>query len=467
MDVQGKNKKWNELRDQIDSAYSSGSAAKRLSMLFDEGSFVEVGAFVRQRPTEFASSAENEGVITGYGSVNGQLVFAFAEEPEILKGSISEMHARKICNIMDMAVKADAPFVSLIDCSGLRITEGIDALAGYGTILAKCNELLGNTLHVCVVCGKCAGALSFVPALADYTVVTEKSELFLSAPAVVNSRFGTDNAGTAETAYKNGLASVVVKSDADAIEKAKEFLGFVSDEPAEDDFNRLTPEIENIIASENYDVKKVIESLADGGRALYMYDGSANNIVTALINLGGNLVGAVANQPSEKNGNLDSAAAKKAARFAGFCNDFDIPLLSVVDTEGFEADKDENIEDAALLLNAFANAEVPKVSLVVGRAYGAGYLSMCSKVTGADAALAFPTAEIASLSPTVGGIFFGDETVKGAETAEEGRQAAIAEYKEKMASPYEAAKRGYIDDVIEPATARQLLISSFEMLEMK
>lgn len=467
MDVQGKNKKWNEIRDNIEAAYSSGSASKRLSMLFDEGSFVEVGAFVRQRPTEFASSAENEGVITGYGSVNGQLVFAFAEEPEILKGSISEMHARKICNIMDMAVKADAPFVSLIDCSGLRITEGIDALAGYGTILAKCNELLGNTVHVSVICGKCAGALSFVPALADYTVVTEKAELFLSAPAVVNSRFGTDNAGTAETAYKNGLASAVVKTDADAIEKAKEFLGFISDEPAEDDFNRLTPEIENIIASENYDVKKVIESIADGNRALYMYDGSAKNIVTALINLGGSLVGTVANQPSEKNGNLDSAAAKKAARFAGFCNDFDIPLLSLVDTEGFEADKDENIEDAALLLNAFANADVPKVSLVVGRAYGAGYLSMCSKVTGADVALAFPTAEIASLSPTVGGIFFGDETVKGADTAEEGRQAAIAEYKEKMASPYEAAKRGYIDDVIEPATARQLLISSFEMLEMK
>lgn len=468
MDVQGKNTKWNEMRDNLDSVYSSGSARKRLETLFDEGSFVEVGAFVKQRPTEFGASAENEGVITGYGSVNGLLVFAFAQEPEVLKGSVSEMHARKICNIMDMALKADAPFVSLIDCSGLRITEGIDALTGYGMILSKCNELLGNILHVSVVFGTCAGAMSFIPALSDYTVLTEKSELFLSAPAVVNSRFGTENAGTAEVAYKNGIASAVVKTDEEAIKKAVSFIDFISEAPAtEDDFNRLVPELDSVLSENEYDMKKVIEAVADGGNALYMYDGSAENIVTALINLGGNLVGVVANQPSVKNGNLDSSAAKKAARFIGFCNDFEISLLSLVDTEGFEADKNENIEDAALLLNAFANAEVPKVSLVVGRAYGAGYISMCSKVTGADVALAFPTAEIASLSPTVGGIFFGDDIVNAASDAASGRAAAIEDYKEKMSSPYEAAKRGYIDDIIEPLTARQLLISSFEMLEMK
>lgn len=463
MDVQGKNKKWNEMRDAIDGAYSSGKAMSRLNALFDEGTFVEVGAFVRQRPTEFGSVSENEGVVTGYGSVNGQLVFAFAQEPEILKGSISEMHARKICNVMDMALKADAPFVSLIDCSGLRINEGIDALCGYGKILAKCNELLGNVLHVSVVFGTCAGALSFIPTLADYTVVTEKSELFLSSPVVVEAKYGKSGAGTAAVAYKNGVASVVAANDGDAVAKAVEFIDFITEaDEVEDDYNRLVPEIETVIADDCYDVKKVIESLADNNKALYMYDGSAENIVTALINLGDELVGVVANRPSVKNGALDAAAAKKAARFVGFCNDFDIPLLSLVDTEGFEADKDENIEDCALLINAFANAEVPKVSLVIGKAYGSGYLSMCSKVTGADVALALTTAEISAVSPTVGGIFFGDEIA-----AAEGRDAAIADYREKTASPYEAAKRGYVDDVIEPLTARQLLISSFEMLEMK
>ena len=463
MDVQGKNKKWNEMRDSIDNVYSSGKAMKRIQSLFDEETFVEVGAFVKQRPTEFGATSENEGVITGYGSVNGQLVFAFAQEPEILKGSVSEMHARKICNIMDMALKADAPLVSMIDCSGIRVNEGIDALCGYGKILSKCNELLGNILHVCVVCGTCAGALSFIPALADYTAVTEKSELFLSAPAVVEARYGKKDAGTAAVAYKNGIASVIAKDDAEAIEKAVNFIGFISEpDEAEDNYNRLVPEIETVISEDGYDAKKLIETVADNGKALYMYDGNAENIVTALVNLGDELVGVIANNPAVANGALDSAAAKKAARLVGFCNDFDIPLLTLVDTEGFEADKDENIEDAALLINAFSNAEVPKVSLVIGRAYGAGYLSMCSKATGADIALALTTAEISALSPTVGGIFFGDEIAKT-----EGREAAIADYKEKTASPYEAAKRGYIDDVIEPLTARQLLISSFEMLEMK
>lgn len=467
MDVQSKKIKWNEMRDSIDSVYSSGKAMKRLEILFDEGSFVEVGAFVRQRPTEFGSVAENEGVITGYGSVNGQLVFAFAQEPEILKGSVSEMHARKICNIIDMAIKADAPFVSIIDCSGLRITEGIDALAGYGQILAKCNEMIGNIVHISVVCGTCAGALSFIPALADFSVVTEKSELFLSAPAVVNSRFGISDAGTAMNAYKNGLASFVEKTDSEAIEKAKSFIGFISEPSSDDDFNRLVPEIESIISADNYDMKKVIEAIADGGAALYMFDGASENILTALVNLGGEICGIVANQPAVKNGSLDSSAAKKAARFIGFCDDFNIPVVSLVDTEGFEADKNEDIGDASLLLNAFANAEIPKISLIIGRAYGSGYISMCSKVTGADVVLALPTAEIASLAPSTGGIFFGDDIVKNSEDVSEGRKAAIDDYKEKMASPYEAAKRGYIDDVIEPVTARQLLISSLKMLEMK
>jgi acetyl-CoA carboxylase carboxyltransferase component len=454
------------LRKEIEE---KSSARKRLELLFDKGTFVEIGAFVKQRPTEFNQvSAAVEGVVTGYGAVNGILVFAFAQDPAVLSGSISEMHAAKICNLIDMAIKADAPVVSMIDSNGLRLLEGIDALNGYGKILSKFNELAGNIIHVSIVFGTCAGALSFVPAISDYSVMLKKAELFLSSPDVVAARLGDKKAGTSEVAYKNGMVSAVCESEEEAVEKAKEFIGTICDiSISSDDINRLVPELETILSTEAYDMKNVIKTIADDGKVLYLSDGNAKNMITALISLNCSTIGVVANQPTEKNGALDGKAALKANKFIGFCDDFGIPVLSLVDTNGFDVDLNENIEESSLLLNAFANAAVPKISLVVGKAYGSGYLSMCSKATGADLCLALPTAQIAALPADTGAIFLNDKKIANSGDPIKEREKLIEEYKNILASPYEAAKRGYIDDIIEPSTVRQLLVSSFEMLADK
>lgn len=465
MDIQIKVDELSNLKAQLESA-DENPARKRLAALFDEGTFVEVGAFVKQRPTEFFPvSAAAEGVVTGYGSVGGKLVFAFAQDSSVLKGSISQMHAEKIVKIAKMAQKADAPIVSMIDSCGLRLHEGVDALNGYGKILTTFSNL--NVVHVCAVFGTSAGALSFLPAMADYTVAVKKAEIFLSSPAVVVSRLGDATSGTADKAYKDGLVSVLADNDEAACEAVKDFIDLVCDVPATtDDVNRLTPEIMQILSSDSYDVHSVICAIADDGKFLEFSAGQAPALVTGLIGLNGQTVGVVANNPCA-GGVLSADAARKGGKFISFCDMYDIPLLSLVDTDGFCAEKDENIEDCSRLLSAFVCADVPKVSLALGKAYGAGYLSMCSSATGADIAYAYPTAQIAVLPAATGAIFLGDQKVAQSENPSEERQKLIEEYQQVLSSPYEAAKRGYIDDIIDPVTTRQLLASAFDMLAEK
>jgi acetyl-CoA carboxylase carboxyltransferase component len=464
MDVQGKTDKLFALRDSIEAKSKSG-ARKRLEALFDEGSFVETAAFVKQRPTEYGFEAEDEGVVTGYGSVNGLLVYAFAQEPSVMKGSVSEMHAKKILDLLELAYKAEAPVVSMIDSCGLRVGEGVDALQGYGDIISAFTRISGICPHVSIVFGTCSGAFSFIPAVADYTVMMEKAELFLSAPVVVKAKFGDLTQGTAEKAYANGTVSEIVATEEEAIYGAKCFLDAIEDEEPVDDVNRLLPELNTILADDNYDVRQVIEAIADEGNVLYFADGSAKNAVAAIIKLDGRSVGVCANQPAEDNGALDSAAAKKLSKFIAFCDNYDLPILTLVDTEGFKPDASESIEDAASLVTAYAHAGVPMVTVALHKAYGSGYVSMCPKSAGADVYYAFTTAEIAPLPPEVGGVFFADEAVKNSDDPIKARAEAIEKYKDITASPLEAAKRGYIDDIIEPATARQLIISAFNMFE--
>ncbi len=468
MDVKGKTTALKKLRESIETA--SGSARKRLAMLFDEGTFVEIGAFVKQRPSEFGvAEAAAEGVVTGYGSVNGVLVFAFAQDPSVLKGSISEMNAKKICNLAEMALKADAPIVSMIDTCGVRLLEGVDALSGYGKILKKFNKVAGSIFHISIVFGVSAGAMSFLPALADYTIVLKDSEIFLSSPDVVRARFNDGKAGTAAVAYERGLASLVCKTEGEAVKGCKEFINFVCSpaKPA-DDINRLVPEISKIIAKDGYNMLDVIKSVADEGKVFEMYSGCAGNLVTAIIKLGGFTVGVIGNQPKVRNGILDTAAAKKAAKFIDFCEFAGISLLSLVDTNGYDPDPEENIEDIVLQPLSFINAEVPKITLIIGKAYGAGYVSMCSKTGGSDLVLAYPTAQIACLPAESGAVFMSAQTIvqTNADPVEE-REQLIAQYRNTIASPYEAAKHGYVDDIIEIQTTRQLLISSFDMLSAK
>jgi acetyl-CoA carboxylase carboxyltransferase component len=464
MDLKDRTEEIRSLRSTIEGK-SETAARKRIALLFDEGTFVEIGAFVKQRPTELgAVDAAAEGVVTGYGAVNGVLVFAFSQDISVLKGAVSEMNAEKICNIAEMARKAHAPLVCMLDSCGVRLQEGIDALAGYGKILATLNSIADETVIVSSVFGTCAGALSFIPAMADYSVMTENAELFLSSPDVVKARFGSSNAGTAQNAYENGTVSAVCTSDEEAVEKIKEFIAFTCDAyVTEDDINRLTPEIADIISVEGYDVHNVITAIADDGKVLELNPGYAKNIVTILIDIDCSPVGVVAN-----NGALSADAAEKASAFITFCNNSSIPVLTLVDTDGFVCDGKENILNSSLLVSAYMNADVPKVTLIIGKAYGAGYISMCSKQTGADIVYAYPCAEIAALPAETGAVFMcAQEIIQTEGDPIEGRNEVIEKYRHTIASPLEAAKRGHVDDIIDIETTRQLIASSFGMLADK
>lgn len=465
MKAQEKTAQIDALRAEIESkpaAFSGTSARERLALLFDEGSFVEVGAFVRQRPTEYGCAAEPEAVVTGYGAVDGVLVFAFAQDPAVSKGALSEMHAQKIKNIVSMAIKADAPLVSFLDSCGMRLGEGIDALAGYGEILSLCSEIQGVIPHVCVVSGVCAGALSFLPAFADYTVMLKNAELFLSAPSVVQARFGAKT-GDAASAYEAGLASVICDTDAQAADAVKAFFNAFGAVEAADDCNRLTGAISDIISVDGYDVTAVINQIADNGGFVEFCGGYAKNIVTGLIHMDGTPCGVIANQPAVENGDLDAKACDKAAKFIEFCDNYDIPVITLVDTDGFAVEVGANICESARLVAAYADSDAVKITLITGRAYGAGYLSMGAKHTGADVVLAYPTAQIAALPADTGAVFMGEKEIASSDNPAATRAALIASYAETMASPLQAAQRGHVDDIIDIATTRQLLISSLNL----
>ncbi len=453
------------LRTEIErkpSSFSGNTARERLTMLFDEGTFVEVGAFVRQRPTEYGCSQSPEGVVTGYGAVDGVLVFAFAQDPSVSKGAVSEMHAQKIKNIVLMAMKADAPVVSFLDSCGMLIGEGIDALSGYGEILSLCSEMQGVIPHVCVVNGVCAGAMSFLPAFADYTVMHKNAELFLSSPSVVQARLG-QKTGDANSAYEAGLASVICDADEEAAQAVKAFFNAFGAIENKDDVNRLTPEIADLISVEGYDVSKVVSQIADGGRMVEFSGGYAKNIVTGLIHLDGTPCGIIANNPAVSDGDLNSAACDKASKFIEFCDNYDIPVITLVDTNGFGVEVGANISESARLVSAYADSDGVKITLITGRAYGAGYLSMGAKHTGADVVLAYPTAQIAPLPADTGAVFLGEKAIVESEDPVATRKELISSYSEMMASPLQAARRGHVDDIIDVATTRQLLISSLNV----
>jgi len=361
-----------------------------------------------------------------------------------------------------MAMKADAPLVSFLDSCGMRLSEGIDALAGYGEILSLCSEVQGVVPHVCVVSGVCAGAMSFLPAFADYTVIRKNAELFLSAPSVVQARFGAKT-GDAASAYESGLASVICDTDEDAVAAVKAFFEAFGAVESGDDVNRLTPEIAQIMSGEDYDVKQVISQIADDGILLELSGGYAKNMVTGLIHLDGTPCGVIANNPAESDGDLNAAACDKASKFIEFCDNYDIPVITLVDTNGFAVEVGANISESARLVAAYADSDAVKITLITGRAYGAGYLSMGAKHTGADVVLAYPTACIAALPADTGAVFLGDKQIASSENPSATRAELIASYGETLASPLQAARRGYVDDIVDVATTRQLLISSLNV----
>lgn len=459
--------------DKQNKVKSSGKmlAGERLSNLFDEGSFIELDAFVSARNKNTAA----DGVVTGYGTVDGRLTFAYAQDPTVIGGCVGEMHGKKICKVYDMAAKMGAPVVAMIDSNGARLEEGVVAQAAVGEIMAAVSRVSGVVPTVCLVLGACAASSAIIAQMSDFVIMSEKggAELFVNSPSVVtastNKKFEADAKGAAAA----GNAHFTAKDDMMAIETAKLLLSYLPsnnlcDAPefeCADDLNRVSESFMNIDGE--YDVRSLIAAVADDGAFMESHLTYAKGAVTGFIRLNGATVGVVANQGNEEGSLLGGQAIEKMARFVRFCDAFNIAILTFTDVEGFKVSADEEnwglARKSARLLYAFTEATVPKVNVVVKKAYGGAYASMNSKQTGADIVLAYPTALIAAIAPEAGvGVLYSDRLKAG-----ESREALVEEYKEEVASPYNAAAMGYVDDIIIPGETRPRVIAAFEMLRSK
>ena len=467
------------------------TARERILALMDEGSFVEVDAFVTHRCSEFGMQdvkAPGEGVVTGYGTVDGRLVYAYAQDFTVIGGSLGEMHAKKICKIMDMALKMGAPVIGMNDSGGARIQEGINALAGFGDIFYRNTKASGVIPQISVIMGPCAGGAVYSPALTDFVFMVEKtSQMFITGPQVIKAVTGEEVSleelgGANAQAEKSGVAHFTAVSDEECISMIKKLLSYIPSnnledtpyEPSDDEINRISEKLTTIVPDDPnkaYDVKEVIKEVVDNADFFEIMEKFAKNIVIGFARMNGQTVGIVANQPNQKAGALDVDAADKAARFIRFCDCFNIPLVTFTDVPGYlpGVSQEHNgiIRHGAKLLYAYSEATVPKINVITRKAYGGAYIAMSSKHLGADVVMAWPTAEIAVMGPDgAANIIFKDD-IKNSDDPIATRQAKIEEYREKFANPYEAAKYGYVDDIIEPDSTRPRIIAALEMLASK
>lgn len=458
-------------------------AGKRIAALLDEGSFVEIGGSITARATDFnmqAKAAPSDGVLTGYGSIDGNLVYVYSQDASVLGGSIGEMHAKKIAAVYDMAMKMGAPVIGMLDCAGLRLEEGTDALLGLGSLYAKQALASGVIPQISAVFGTCGGGLALVPGLTDFTFMeTEKARLFVNSPNALAENTAA-KCDTATAAYQSGHTGLVHGTGTqeeilDAIRHLVCILPLnneddMSYEECTDDLNRLVEDIENAAP----DAALALSMLSDNGELVELKSAYAPELVTAFIRVNGMTVGAVANRTSvfDEEGSvketfparLTANGCKKAADFIRFCDAFSIPVLTLTDTEGFEATKESESEiarEAAKLTYAFAEATVPKVNLITGRAFGSAAVVMNSKSLGADLTFAWPRTAIGMMDASMAA-----KIICADGTAEEQRDAKDR-YASLQDSPEAAAKRGYIDAVIEPAASRKHIIGAFEMLFTK
>lgn len=478
---------------RIKKQHDSGkmTARERLTLLFDEDSFVEIDAFVKHRCTELGMQevdAPGEGVVTGYGTVDGKLVYAYAQDFTVIGGSLGEMHAKKICKVMDMALKMGAPLVGINDSGGARIQEGVDALSGYGNIFLRNTIASGVIPQISVIMGPCAGGAVYSPALTDFVFMVDKtSQMFITGPQVIKAVTGeevsSEELGGAMTHNQiSGVAHFISKDEKECIEDIKRLLSFLPSNNMEvvpvyecdDDLNRIEDKLNEIVPdnpNKAYDMKEVIEAIIDNGDFMEVQPYYAKNIITGYGRLNGKTIGIIANQPKVLAGCLDINASDKAGRFIRTCDAFNIPVLNLVDVPGFLPGTNQEyggiIRHGAKMLYAYSEATVPKVTLIIRKAYGGAYLAMCSKDLGADQVFAWPMAEIAVMGPEGAANIIFKKEIEGAEDPITTRNEKIQEYRDKFATPYIAASRGYVDDVIEPALTRQRLISAFDMLESK
>ncbi len=467
------------------------TARERIEKLLDPGSFVEIGMFAESRATDFGMDKKRfpgDGVVTGYGTINGRLVFVYAQDFTVLGGSLGEMHAAKICRIMDMAMEVGAPVIGLNDSGGARIQEGVDALKGYGEIFFRNTIASGVIPQIAVIMGPCAGGAVYSPAIMDFTImVDKKSHMFITGPQVIKAVTGEDVdfetlGGALVHNQKSGNAHFIAASDEAALELVKILLSYIPsnnmEDPPEmstgDAPDRMPYELDEIIPEDpkkSYDVRDVINLVMDKGTFLEIQPYYAPNIVIGFARLNGKSVGIVANQPSHLAGVLDINASDKAARFVRFCDSFNIPIVTFVDVPGYlpGVSQEHNgiIRHGAKLLYAYSEATVPKLTVIMRKAYGGAYIAMGSKHLRADVVYAWPTAEIAVMGPEGAVNIVFRKELKEAEDPNKRRLELIKEYRDRFANPYVAAARLYVDDVIYPHETRVKLIQALEMLENK
>lgn len=499
-----KKKKTEILREKIELGKQGGGAARneaqhkkgkltareRITLLMDPGSFEEIGALVLHRTKDFGMEDQQfygDGVVTGYGTVNGRLVYVFAQDFTVFGGALSETHAEKICKVMDLAMKMGAPMIGLNDSGGARIQEGVRSLGGYADIFYRNVLSSGVIPQISAIMGPCAGGAVYSPAMTDFTLMVEHtSYMFVTGPNVVktvtNEEVSAEELGGASAhAVKSGVTHLTAANDIECIEEIKKLLSYIP-QNCED----MTPKIpyaladelrevlETIVPESNnqpYDMRTVIEGVCDTASFFEIHKDYAENMVVGFARLAGRSIGIVANQPMSLAGVLDINSSKKAARFTRFCDCFNIPLLVLVDVPGFLPGTDQEwhgiITNGAKLLYALSEATVPRVTVITRKAYGGAYDVMNSKHIGADMNFAWPTAEIAVMGAKgASEIIFKKEIAEAADPAKKLAEKE-EEYAEKFATPYLAAERGFIDEVIEPKETRKKLIKAFAMLENK
>jgi len=467
------------------------TARERIDVLLDPGSFIEIGRFVTHRCTDFGMEQQKvlgDGVVTGHGLVDGRKVFVFAQDFTVFGGSLSGAYAQKICKLMEMAMKVGAPVIGLNDSGGARIQEGVESLAGYADIFLRNTLASGVVPQISAIMGPCAGGAVYSPAITDFILMVEgTSYMFITGPDVIKTvtheEVTKEALGGATThASKSGVAHLTAPDDKASLHQIRELLSFLPSNnqedppfhPTNDPPAREIPELDTIIPTRSetsYDVKDVVRLVVDDGHLLEIQEQYAQNIVVGFARIAGRSVGVVANQPAVLAGVLDIAASMKAARFVRFCDCFNIPLVTFVDVPGFLPGTDQEyggiIKHGAKLLFAFAEATVPKITVILRKAYGGAYDVMASKHIRADVNLAFPTAEIAVMGPDGAvNIIFRAEIAKATDPAAT-RAGFVADYKEKFANPYKAAELGFIDEVIYPRTLRARLSRSLELLKDK
>ena len=478
-------------KERIDRHHASGAltARERLARLVDRGSFEEIGLFARHRAAYFGMAERElpaDGVITGCATIDGRLVHLASQDFTVAGGAAGETHCNKVAEMMGLSLKTGSPFIFINDSGGARVQEGIDSLAGYARVFYHNVMLSGTVPQISLICGPCAGGAAYSPALTDFIIQTQQARMFITGPQVVKQVTGEEVTaeelgGPQSQMNDSGVVHMIAQSDEEAIQLCRRLLSFLPsnnlEDPPRQAFNsrlRAEPELNSVLPAEPkvaYDVRAVIQRVLDNEDFLEIQPGFAANIVIGFGRLQGRPVGIVANQPCVLAGALDIDASDKSARFVRFCNAFNIPLLTFVDVPGFlpglEQERGGIIRHGAKLLFAYSAATVPKLTIVLRKAYGGAYIAMCSKGLGADRVAAWPTAEIAVMGAEGAAEIVFRREIDAAEDQSARREELVNEYRETFSNPYVAAGRRLVDDIIEPAETRRYLARALESLHGK